>query len=275
MNATPAPPIAPAAPPRSPAVEPTDAGAAEPTDAAAQTRELAACQHRIGELEQHLEAIAALLHGGRGAGGTDPQALLEELAERLQQFEQLQVRHQETIDQLSRSLAVQQVDDALDDACSRRNVVRRVDQAVRRAQRYSQPLICLMIGLDDASGLRATHGSLTYDYLLVQAAQRLQRTLRRSDVLMRYNDEAFLLMTDAKSIVEGRAIVERLIRVVCGEPIEMGSQRLRLGISAGILHYRPEMGGANELLQHAWKTLGKARRRGPRQIAVAPLAADE
>lgn len=233
----------------------------------AQTQEVLQCQRRIGELEQHLETFATLLQAD-GANVDDPATLLSDLAERLASFEKVRQEQQGTIDQLSHSLAMQQVDDTLDDAQSRRNVVVRLGESVRRSERFGVPLFCLMIGIDHPQTLRAVHGAVSYGFLLVQIAQRLRLTLRQNDVMMRYDEEGFVLIPEAKSLVQVRSLAERLIKTICGEPLEMGSQQLEPSISISMLQYQPEIGGANELIRLAHQTLTEAQTRGEKQIGV-------
>ncbi len=233
----------------------------------AQTQEVLQCQRRIGDLEQHLETFATLLQAD-GASVRDPEVLLGELAQRLTSFEKVRQEQQGTIDQLSHSLAMQQVDDTLDDAQSRRNVVQRLGESVRRAQRFGVPLFCVMIGIDHPQTLRAVHGPVSYGFLLVQIAQRLRLTLRQNDVMMRYDEEGFVLIPEAKSLIQVRSLAERLIKTICGEPLEMGSQQLEPSISISMLQYQSDVGGANELIRQARQTLAEAQTRGEQQIGV-------
>lgn len=225
-------------------------------------------RRRIAELEQHLETIDALLHSGAENAPQDPAAMLQQVATRLTDFERIREAQQGTIDKLSHSLAMRQVDDALDDAQARRNVVRRVEESVRRAQRFRSPLICLLLGIDRPEELRAAHGSVSYDFMLVQIAQKLRFTLRQNDVLMRYGTEGFLLIPDAKTLVEARGLGERLFKLICSEPVELGAQRLEASFSVAILSYKEEMNGANGLMRRGKELLAKAQSQGERQVEV-------
>ena len=71
--------------------------------------------------------------------------------------------------------------------------------ATRRSRRSGTPLTCMMIGIDHSRAIRQEHGSVLYDYLQVQVAQRLQLALHGRDILLRYGDEAFVLLTEAES----------------------------------------------------------------------------
>ena len=236
-----------------------------------QTQVIQFYKRRIKDIEQNLEAIASLLQ----TESDDPDALLEELATRLTQVESVRAEQQSTIDRLSRSLAEQQIDNVLENREPRADVVGQVDDAVQRCRRLGTPLICLMIGIDDTMELRTELGSLSYDFLQVQIAQRLQLALRRGDVVMRYGDGEFVLISDAKTVACARSHAERLIREVCRAPLELGDRSLELGISIAVLAYDHDsdyaqtVSGTHELLRRAKGTLFEAQARGPRQILVS------
>ncbi len=236
----------------------------------AQTREMLNQQQVIAELEERIESLAELLDARRQSETADPGEVLAELESRLAQFEKIREQQQRTINQLSRTLAVQQVDDALDDAQSRRNVLQRVEEAVRRSQRSGTSLTCMMIGIDHPGAIRDEHGSVLYDYMLVQVAQRLQVALRHRDILLRYGDEAFVLLTDAESGARARPHAERLMRSVCDGFLDLGLRRVKPSISIAILHHRPEMSGAGELIRVTMKRLVAVQRQGEQQIVVGP-----
>ncbi len=234
-----------------------------------QTQLILVHQQRIREVEQHLATIALLLEAEQS---TEPTELLEELAGRLAQVETVRSEQQDIIDRLSLSLAEQQIDSTLDGTKSRRDAMARIDGAVQRSQRLGIPLICLMIGIDDPQRLRSELGSLSYDFMQVQIAQRLQRTLRHGDVVMRYSDGELVLISGAKTTVEARSHAERLIRKVCAQPLELEGRRQEVRVSISVLAYDDAMGGAHELIRRAKGTLLEAQARGARQILVGTSA---
>lgn len=233
-----------------------------------QTREMLRYQQQIDELEERLETIVSLIASDPASEAMEPAEMLEHLGERLRRFESEHRAQQGTIDQLSHSLAVQQVDDTFDNAQSRRNVLQRVDEVVRRSLQSDAPLTAMMIAIENPEKVRKRHGSVLYDYMLVQVAQRLQLTLRRHDVLMRYGDEAFVLLTCADTAEGARPHAQRLQQAVGATPLELGSQRFDPSLRIAIVAYDSEMHGANDLLRRALRLLmdAKAEERG--QIVV-------
>jgi diguanylate cyclase (GGDEF)-like protein len=240
-----------------------------------QSREMLGQQQRIAELEEKLEGLAELLDDEAVPENGAQGELIEELRSRLAYFEQLEEEQRDTIQQLSRTLAVQQVDDVLDNAQSRRNALQRVDEALRRAHRSETPLTCMMIGIDRPEAIREEHGPMLYDYLLVQVAQRLQLALRHRDVLLRYGDETFVLLTDADSGDRARSHAERLLHSVCDQPLALGTRQVHPSVSIAILPHQPHLTAADEILHLALGLLEDVRKEGEREIVVAPEILEE
>ncbi|MCG8463079.1 MAG: diguanylate cyclase, partial [Holophagales bacterium] len=200
----------------------------------------------------------------------DPAALLEKVGDRLTQFERQRSEQQGTIERLSHSLAVQQVDDTFDDAQSRRNVLHRLDDALAYARTRSAPLACLLAAIDRPEELRAEHGSTAYDFVLVQVAQRLKLSLRHRDVLLRYDNRSFVLITDAESCAAAYNHGTRLVAEVEARPVELGPGRIPVSISIAITFRHPSTHRARDLLRRAQQVLDKASAWGSAQVAIDP-----
>jgi diguanylate cyclase (GGDEF)-like protein len=236
-----------------------------------QTREMLHYQQQMDDLEERLETILSLslVTSDAESETMEPAEMLEHLGECLRLFESERREQQGTINQLSRSLAVQQVDDALDNAQSRRNVLQRVEEVVRRTLKTNKPLTAMMIAIERPEEVRRRHGSVLYDFMLVQVAQRLQLALRRRDVLMRYGDEAFVLLTSVASAPAAWSHAERLQKAVGVTPLELGAQSFDLRVRIAIVAYHPEMQGANDLLHQALRLLMDAEAEDREQIVLS------
>ena len=232
-----------------------------------QQQQLQYLQKNLDERDSRFQALATLLETPEG----EPDRLLEAVASRLMAYEKERGEQQSTISRMSHSLAVQQVDDALDDAQSRRNAIQRLDDAMAYARRFDATLACLMISIDDPDDLRQAHGSVAYDFLLVQLAQRLKISLRQHDVLLRYDSESFVLISDTQSTAGAHTHASRLIDQVSSEPVHLAGRALRPSISISIVLRHPLMKDAREFIARAQKVLAKGRAKwGPGRIAVDP-----
>lgn len=223
-----------------------------------QSAEMQELQQRAEELEGLFEALALLLVKPGEERQRQPAVILRQVATRLAAWEKEKAENQGLITRLSHSLAIQQVDDDLDDAASRRNALRRLDEAIALAGKAKLPLFCLFLELDE-NELRQKAGSLAADYLLVQIAHRLKLSLRHRDVLLRYDASAFVLLTDADSVEHAFQHAQRLHHALSHEPVDLGARKLEAPIRIAVVGAQNRK-SADEILRLARELLKKAKK---------------
>ncbi len=233
-----------------------------------QNDELNELQNRLEELEGLFDALATLIVEPGQKRQKDPSAVLRQVASKLSSWEKEKVESQGLITKLSHSLALQQVDDDLDDAASRRNALRRLDEALELARKAGIRLFCLFVELEDQNELREKQGSIAADFLLVQSAQRLRINLRHRDILLRYDTSSFVLLTDADSAQHAYLHAKRLHQALSEEPVELGSKSLHAKVRISIVG-TDEKSSADDLLGKAKDLLKKAKRL-PEPIVIEP-----
>jgi diguanylate cyclase (GGDEF)-like protein len=81
--------------------------------------------------------------------------------------------------------------DGLTGLYNHRTFYERLDEELRRAQRYESPLSVVLIDLDDFKAVNDTGGHQFGDFLLTQCAGLMRRELRQTDVICRYGGDEF------------------------------------------------------------------------------------
>ena len=81
--------------------------------------------------------------------------------------------------------------DGLTGLLNHRTFYERLDEELRRAQRYESPLSVALIDLDDFKAVNDTRGHQFGDLLLVRCAELMRRELRRTDIICRYGGDEF------------------------------------------------------------------------------------
>ncbi len=109
----------------------------------------------------------------------------------------------EQIEQMSQT-------DGLTGLSNQRYFLRRLDEEVQRAQRYSRTLALIFFDLDELKAVNDTHGHQAGDAILEQMGQILNRNIRAIDIIARYGgDEFCVIMPEADQTVCGK-FMERL-----------------------------------------------------------------
>ncbi len=121
------------------------------------------------------------------------------------------------------------------------------------AARRGDPLAVVVLDLDGFKEVNDTLGHHAGDELLCAVGEALREEARASDVVVRFGGDEFLALLTGGTAEGGHLLVERLRK-------RLGA---RVGISAGVAAYTPEMASAEEMIRLADRRLydGRASRR--------------
>lgn len=124
------------------------------------------------------------------------------------------------------------------------------------AARRGDPLAVVVLDLDGFKEVNDTLGHHAGDELLCAVGEALRDEARASDVVVRFGGDEFLALLTGGTAEGGHLLVERLRK-------RLGT---RVGISAGVAAYTPEMASAEEMIRLADRRLydGRASRRPAR-----------
>ena len=84
-------------------------------------------------------------------------------------------------------------------------------------------LVFIMVDMDFFKEVNDLHGHPAGDRLLQLVAQRLSSVVRKSDVLVRWGGEEFLIMSRSTDPLGTPAFCSRVLEVVSSEPFDLGS----------------------------------------------------
>lgn len=160
----------------------------------------------------------------------------ERLALQLEENQRLQARLQE-----------EAIRDPLTNLYNRRYFLESLTRELDRSQRANYPVTLLMVDVDHFKHLNDEHGHTLGDQVLVEFSERLQKAMRKADVVCRWGGEEFLIMMpglsqdDAyKRLIEWRQRFSPL-------RIKAGDQVLSVRFSSG-LATAPQNGTTAEAL---------------------------
>jgi diguanylate cyclase (GGDEF)-like protein/PAS domain S-box-containing protein len=145
-----------------------------------------------------------------------------------------------TTDITQLKLAQEQLEyDALHDGLTglaNRNLLKdRLEQAIKRSQRYEDKLFAvLFLDLDRFKFINDSLGHVIGDRLLLEVVQRLRNCQRVGDTLARFGgDEFVILLQDLNDTDEAIQVAERIHQVL-REPIMLGRSEIFISTSIGI-----------------------------------------
>jgi two-component system, cell cycle response regulator len=181
---------------------------------------------------------------------------------------------QEQLLTAQRRLEEQATRDGLTGLWNRAAVLDLLTREFSRAGREGAPLGLLMADLDHFKRINDTHGHLTGDRVLRQAARRLRAELRPYDGVGRYGGEEFVVVLPGCNGPSTLRLAERLRRGVAGEPVDVEGGPLSITMSVGAAWWGGQ--GAMDslaLLRVADEALYSAKRAGRNRAVLVEATA--
>ena len=165
--------------------------------------------------------------------------------------------------------------DPLTGLANRRALAEALERAIARAERSGQPLAVLCLDLDGFKAINDRYGHPAGDATLLEVAERLRRTIRRSDLAARLGGDEFAVIA---ADLNGPAPVARLARrlgAALRGPIALNDVTALIDVSIGVAFYPGDGDTTEQLLARADLALYAAKRDGAgcRYSAELPVPA--
>ena len=175
----------------------------------------------------------------------------------------------ESIQKANERLEHLAITDGLTGLYNHRYFRQRLEDEFERAHRYSLPLSCMILDIDNFKRVNDTYGHLNGDIVLRGIADTAQGSVRKSDIVARYGGEEFVVIMPQTSLEGARAQAERVRRETAAQVFENFPEGVRITISIGVAVYDPEtMLDCDAMLRIADGALYKAKREGKNRVVV-------
>ncbi len=126
--------------------------------------------------------------------------------------------------------------DPLTGLANRRHFHAALEREVDRVTRSGEAALLMMLDIDHFKRVNDTYGHVAGDRVLQVVAQTLAGCVRPMDTLARYGGEEFAIVLPACQAEFGRAVAERIRRVVEATPINVAPNT--------VMHVTLSIGGA-------------------------------
>jgi len=144
--------------------------------------------------------------------------------------------------------------------------------ALARARSNATRVALVFIDLNGFKQINDEHGHAVGDQILVNTAQRLQQTLRESDMVARLGGDEFVVVIEglalSKSLDDEAQLISEKILQRLSQPLILGNASHQVGASLGIAMY-PEHGpNIDSLIHIADQAMYAAKRNGNNQYCL-------
>lgn len=131
-------------------------------------------------------------------------------------------------------------------------------------QRYGQPLSIIMFDADDFKQINDTYGHLTGDKVLIDLVKTINSNIRKSDTLIRWGGDEFLILCPGIGLEQAEAMAGKLQALIAGKSFPGAGS---LTVSLGITSAQPG-DTLDDLLSRADEAVYQAKRGGRNRVEV-------
>jgi diguanylate cyclase (GGDEF)-like protein/PAS domain S-box-containing protein len=153
--------------------------------------------------------------------------------------------------------------DALTGLANRVLFLKSVDEALARLKRHGETFNILILDLDQFKIVNDTLGHPVGDALLKEAAERLRRCTRETDLVARLGGDEFAILQRAEG-EQGEAALGFADRLLAAlrEPYDLGGNKVTAGTSIGVALAPQDGNNSDQLLKNADLALYRAKSEG-------------
>ena len=166
------------------------------------------------------------------------------------------------------------ITDGLTGLYNARYLESRLAEEVARSHRYGHWMALLMMDLDTLKAVNDRFGHLEGNRLLRVFGSILTDAVRRSDLIIRYAGDEFVVLMPETDLQDARFVAERICHTLADTPFIVGRESLTVTVSIGVAAARGKDAEAESIIHSADAALYRAKRLGKNQVQVALSAAD-
>lgn len=148
--------------------------------------------------------------------------------------------------------------DNLTGLLNRNLLMNRLEQALKRCDRYKQRCALIYLDLDHFKPVNETYGHTVGDELLQAVAERIRNHCRNTDSPARIGSDEFLVLLENVDKNTGRKVADKLLKAL-EAPFELSGNVVQIGASIGISTYPDTAKNAEELIKQADQALRRAK----------------
>ena len=145
----------------------------------------------------------------------------------------------ESLENMNHLLKQQSATDDLTGLYNQRHIVTELEKELERALRYKHALSGMIVDIDNFKRVNEQHGPAVGDFVLKQVAQALDQSVRRIDIIGRYEGDRFLILLPEASLAASKSVAQRIQKNLGQCEFKVKGMPLFLTTSIGVTSLSP------------------------------------
>ena len=167
---------------------------------------------------------------------------------------------------LTRQMSYQAAHDALTGLINRRELERRLEEAIDNARREKASHVLCYLDLDRFKAVNDTCGHMAGDALLREVAALIKDQVRDSDSVARIGGDEFGMLLMGCPLEKARQIAGDVVQAVADHRFVWQDRIFTIGVSVGIVELGPDSGSVQDMLAAADSACYMAKQHGRGQV---------
>jgi diguanylate cyclase (GGDEF)-like protein len=146
----------------------------------------------------------------------------------------------------------------------------KIHKDLANASRKDDKISLCLIDIDFFKKFNDTYGHRAGDAVLIQVAQTLKESVRKSDLVARYGGEEMCVLLDKTDTEEALTVAQKLVDNIQNKDffIDEGTKRVNVTISIGVATFPAHAKSVQELIEFADKGLYRAKEGGRNRVGA-------
>ncbi|OHD55974.1 MAG: hypothetical protein A2Y33_10975 [Spirochaetes bacterium GWF1_51_8] len=158
--------------------------------------------------------------------------------------------------------------DPLTNAFNRNYLDRVLKAEVNRSDRNHYKFSMMTVDIHKFSIINNNYGYHVGNYVLIEVVERIRRTIRSEDTIIRYLDDRFILLLPRTEIEGAKILAERILSSFITDMIQIENRLMNVSLTIGLVEYPVNGINEEELLNELQRMRYKSKEKGPNSIAV-------
>ncbi|MFH0889087.1 MAG: GGDEF domain-containing protein [Planctomycetota bacterium] len=195
-------------------------------------------------------------------------------------------KYAQELSELNQKLLQMAVKDGLTSLYNQIYIKERLDNELKRAQQFNQPLAIMMIDIDNFKKINDSYGHLVGDNCLQAISRLIKDSIRNIDIPARYGGEEFLVILPNTKSDEAFKIAEKVRQYISDHPLQtmsslsqnlienqsqQNNKTVSITVSIGVECYSQisDIQTTDELIRASDNALYQAKKKGKNQVSLA------